>query len=165
MAATSTSEIKVVGKSGQISLGKRYAGKILELQRLDDGTLLLRAVAMVPESQLWTLQEPHRSRIAKGLAWAAETSRASRTRATPSERRESAGAVRVAAGSSHVRLDLNSPEFQDVFFRLEPAELKQVVASLRRLRELDWDASTATPDSSGKRSGTSGHRTAPQPTP
>jgi len=72
MAATATSEIKVVGKSGQISLGKRYAGKMLELQRLDDGTLLLRAVAVVPESQLWTLDEPHRSRIARGLAWAAE---------------------------------------------------------------------------------------------
>jgi hypothetical protein len=73
MAATLTGEIKVVGKSGQISLGKRYAGKTLELQRLDDGTLLLRAVAMVPESQLWTLQDPDRSRIARGLAWAAET--------------------------------------------------------------------------------------------
>lgn len=72
MAGTATSEIKVVGKSGQISLGKRYAGKMLELQRLDDGTLLLRAVAVVPESQLWTLDEPHRSRIARGLAWAAE---------------------------------------------------------------------------------------------
>lgn len=71
MPATSTSEIKVVGKSGQISLGKRYAGKTLELRRLDDGSLLLRAVAMVPESQLWTLDEPHRSRIARGLAWAA----------------------------------------------------------------------------------------------
>jgi hypothetical protein len=73
MSAASVGEIKVVGKSGQISLGKRYAGKMLELQRLDDGSLLLRAVAMVPESQLWTLQEPHRSRIARGLAWAAET--------------------------------------------------------------------------------------------
>lgn len=73
MGATSTSEIKVVGKSGQISLGKRYAGKMLELQRLDDGSLLLRAVAMVPESQLWTLEDPHRSKIARGLAWAAET--------------------------------------------------------------------------------------------
>ena len=40
---------------------------------------------------------------------------------------------------SRVRLDLNSPEFQDVLFRLEPAELKQVVASLRRLRGLDWN--------------------------
>jgi hypothetical protein len=46
----------------------------------------------------------------------------------------------VAAGASRARLDLNSPEFQDVFFRLETAELKQVVASLRRLRELDWAA-------------------------
>jgi hypothetical protein len=73
MGATVTGEIKVVGKSGQISLGKRYAGKMLELQRLDDGSLLLRAVAVVPESQLWTLQEPDRSRIARGLAWAAET--------------------------------------------------------------------------------------------
>lgn len=44
----------------------------------------------------------------------------------------------MAAAPSRVRLDLNSPEFQEVFFRLEAAELKQVVASLRRLRELDW---------------------------
>lgn len=46
----------------------------------------------------------------------------------------------MAAGARRVRLDLNSPEFQDVFFRLEEKELKQVVASLRRLRELDWSA-------------------------
>jgi hypothetical protein len=46
----------------------------------------------------------------------------------------------VAAVPDRVRLDLNSPEFQDVFFRLEAAELKQVVAGLRRLRELDWSS-------------------------
>jgi hypothetical protein len=68
-----TFEIKVVGKSGQISLGKRYAGKTLRLERRDDGTLVLTAVAMVPESQLWTLAEPDRSRIERGLAWAAST--------------------------------------------------------------------------------------------
>jgi hypothetical protein len=39
---------------------------------------------------------------------------------------------------SRVRLDLNSPEFQEVFFSLEVAELKQVAATLRRVRELDW---------------------------
>jgi hypothetical protein len=44
----------------------------------------------------------------------------------------------VAAGGSRVRLDLNSPAIQEVFFRLEVAELKQVVAGLRRLAELDW---------------------------
>jgi len=66
-------EIKVVGKSGQISLGKRYAGKTLRLERRGDGTMLLTAVAVVPESQLWTLEEPHRSQIARGLIWAAGT--------------------------------------------------------------------------------------------
>ena len=45
----------------------------------------------------------------------------------------------MPAASSRIRLDLNSPEFQDVFFRLELHELKQVVASLARLRELDWN--------------------------
>ncbi len=44
----------------------------------------------------------------------------------------------MAPASSRVRLDLNSPEFQDVFFRLELAEPKEVVGALRRLRELDW---------------------------
>lgn len=66
-------EIKVVGKSGQISLGKSYAGKTLRLERRQDGTMVLTAVAVVPESQVWTLEEPHRSRIARGLSWAAET--------------------------------------------------------------------------------------------
>jgi hypothetical protein len=45
----------------------------------------------------------------------------------------------VAAGGSRIRLDVNSPEFLDVFFGLEATELKQVVASLRRLRECDWN--------------------------
>ena len=66
-------EIKVVGKSGQISLGKKYAGKILRLERRRDGTVVLTAVAMVPENQLWTLEERHRSRIGRGLAWAGAT--------------------------------------------------------------------------------------------
>lgn len=46
----------------------------------------------------------------------------------------------MAAAGSRIRLDLNSPEFQDVFFRLQAGELKRVVASLRRLRELDWNS-------------------------
>lgn len=43
----------------------------------------------------------------------------------------------MAAGN-RVRLDLNSPQFLDVFFSLESTDLKQVVASLRRLQGLDW---------------------------
>lgn len=74
-ATALSSEIKVVGKSGQISLGKKYAGKTLRLERFEDGSITLTAVAMVPESQLWTLEEPSRSRIQRGLEWAARTTR------------------------------------------------------------------------------------------
>ncbi len=73
MPQVSGAEIKVVGKSGQISLGKSLAGKALRVERRRDGTIVLTAVAVVPESQLWTLQEPGRSRITRGLAWAAAT--------------------------------------------------------------------------------------------
>ena len=68
-----TTEVKRVGRSGQISLGKRYAGKTLRLERFRDGRIVLTAVAMVPENQLWTLAEPDRSRIERGLNWAAKT--------------------------------------------------------------------------------------------
>ena len=73
MPTVDGAEIKVVGKSGQISLGKSYAGKTLRVERQEDGRIVLTAVAMIPESQLWTLEEPDRSRIAAGLAWAAKT--------------------------------------------------------------------------------------------
>lgn len=46
----------------------------------------------------------------------------------------------MAAASNRIRLDLNGPEFQEVLFALQADELKQVVASLRRLRELDWNS-------------------------
>ena len=46
----------------------------------------------------------------------------------------------MAAAPKLVRLDLNSPAFQDVFFHLEQEDLRQVVAALRRLSELDWNS-------------------------
>jgi hypothetical protein len=39
-----------------------------------------------------------------------------------------------------VRLDLNSPAFQDVFLTLDPEDLKLVVAGLRKLQALEWDS-------------------------
>lgn len=41
--------------------------------------------------------------------------------------------------ANRVRLDLNSEAFQEVFFALEVAELKQVSATLRRLRGMNWN--------------------------
>src|SRR5258707_15761224 len=71
MPRISGTEIKVVGKSGQISLGKAFAGKALRVEHRIDGTIVLTSVSVIPTSQLWTLEEPNRSRIARGLTWAA----------------------------------------------------------------------------------------------
>lgn len=65
--------IKRVGQSGQVSIGRELAGKLLRLEQLEDGRLLLTPIVDVPESQLWTLREPHKSRIERGLAWASAT--------------------------------------------------------------------------------------------
>ncbi|MBI4700132.1 MAG: hypothetical protein HY744_03020 [Deltaproteobacteria bacterium] len=93
----SCTQIKVVGKSGQISLGKRYAGKPLRAEYRADGVVVLTPVALVPEAQLWTLAEPHRTRIAEGMAWAAlnppaETDLDALLRRTRSRRRNSRAA-------------------------------------------------------------------------
>ncbi|HEX4965964.1 MAG TPA: hypothetical protein VF173_34460 [Thermoanaerobaculia bacterium] len=45
----------------------------------------------------------------------------------------------MAARGNRVVLDLNSEEFQKTFLALETAELKQVAATLSRLRGMDWN--------------------------
>ena len=66
-------EFKRVGQSGQISIGKRYAGKALQVEHREDGSIMLTPVVAVPESQLWTLEKPHRDRIKRALEWSADT--------------------------------------------------------------------------------------------
>ena len=46
----------------------------------------------------------------------------------------------MPAARNRILLDLNNPEFQGILYRLEAAELEQVISSLRRLRELDWNS-------------------------
>lgn len=47
--------LKEVGASGQISLGKKYAGQLFELQTLADGSITLLPVKVVPAPH--TVQE------------------------------------------------------------------------------------------------------------
>ncbi len=68
----STYDIKKVGSSGQITLGKRLAGKFLRIEEKPDGTMVLTPVIDIPESQLWVFQEPNKSKILAAVAWAEE---------------------------------------------------------------------------------------------
>lgn len=49
--------LKEVGASGQISLGKKYAGQLFDLQTADDGSIVMRPVKVVPATATATVQE------------------------------------------------------------------------------------------------------------
>ena len=53
MAQPTNSEIKTISSSGQISLGKAFAGKVVKLERLDDGRWMVTPVKVIPEHLAW----------------------------------------------------------------------------------------------------------------
>ena len=55
--------LKEVGASGQISLGKKYAGKLFDMQFIDDGRVQLTPVKVVP------VVEEKRAAYGSGDAW------------------------------------------------------------------------------------------------
>ena len=93
-SAEHASDIKRVGKSGQISLGKQHAGRYYREERHPDGTIVLSPVVVVSESH-WTVRDA--PKIRRALAWASETPpRASDVDAlAPGPTRSSAGKRRA----------------------------------------------------------------------
>jgi hypothetical protein len=65
---TVESDIKRVGKSGQISIGKQYAGQYFREQREENGAIILVPVVVVARSH-WSVRD--QTKIRTALAWAA----------------------------------------------------------------------------------------------
>lgn len=64
--------LKMVGSSGQLSLGKKYAGKYFEIEQMEDGALVLRPMKVIPESEAW-LQEPEiQKKLHRAKEWMKE---------------------------------------------------------------------------------------------
>lgn len=66
-------ELKSVGASGQISIGKKYAGRFFELNTQSDGAIILRPMRVVPESEAPLHQEPMKGKLKKAEVWLVET--------------------------------------------------------------------------------------------
>jgi hypothetical protein len=64
--------VKVIGASGQISLGKQYAGQTLLMEQVEEGVWLLKIAKVIPDSELWIHTEPEKTRIDKAVSWAGE---------------------------------------------------------------------------------------------
>jgi hypothetical protein len=70
-ASKATTVIKTVSPSGQISLGKKYAGKTVIIEQPKEGEWNIKTGATIPENELWMHEEPTKTKIWEALEWAA----------------------------------------------------------------------------------------------
>jgi len=69
-AANPTSSIKVIGANGQISLGKRFAGRQVVVEEQEPGVWLVRTATVIPDNERW-LQHPQAvADLQNALDWA-----------------------------------------------------------------------------------------------
>jgi len=67
-----TVDVKTIGSSGQISLGKEHAGRTVTVEEIEAGVWLIKAARVIPESEMW-LQDPRvGDTLNRALEWAGE---------------------------------------------------------------------------------------------
>ena len=85
--------VKSVGRNGQITLGKEFAGRLVMLDQAAPGVWTLKLGEFVPDGERW-LHEPEVSaKLDRALKWAAEN--------TPRETRVDALAAKISAPARH----------------------------------------------------------------
>ena len=62
--------IKTVGSSGQISLGKKFAGQTVILSELDTGVWLVKLGRFIPDNEKWLHAPEVQGMLNKAVDWA-----------------------------------------------------------------------------------------------
>ncbi len=69
-------EIKTIGSSGQISLGKQYAGRTVTVEQIADGVWTIKTAQVIPDDELWLHTPEVRASLDRALEWSASNPRA-----------------------------------------------------------------------------------------
>jgi hypothetical protein len=64
-----TLDIKTVGKSGQISLGKSLAGTDFIMEELPGGDIILKRAIVIPANERWLHDPTMKKRLAAAEKW------------------------------------------------------------------------------------------------
>jgi hypothetical protein len=64
--------VKTVGNSGQISLGKEYAGRTVLVDEIEPGVWIIKTGEFIPDSEYWMFAPGVKERIDRAIAWAEE---------------------------------------------------------------------------------------------
>jgi hypothetical protein len=70
MGMDSMAAIKTVGHSGQISLGKEYAGRHVLVEEITPGVWIVKLGEFIPDSERWMWEPKTRADIDRAIAWA-----------------------------------------------------------------------------------------------
>jgi len=65
-------EVKTIGASGQISLGKQNAGRTVTVEEIETGVWLVKTARVIPDSELWLHQPAVKRDLDRAIAWAEE---------------------------------------------------------------------------------------------
>jgi len=63
-------EVKTIGSSGQISLGKQHAGRTVRVEQVEEGVWLIKVARVIPENELWLHTPSASARLDRAVEWA-----------------------------------------------------------------------------------------------
>ncbi len=63
-------QTKIIGTSGQISLGKQYAGQQVIIEEIEPGEWRIQTAISIPKSQAWVHTKDMQVEIDQALSWA-----------------------------------------------------------------------------------------------
>ena len=64
--------VKSVGRNGQITLGKEFAGRLVMINQSAPGVWTLKMGEFVPDSERWLHRPGDKAKLDRALKWAAE---------------------------------------------------------------------------------------------
>ncbi|GAA5252384.1 hypothetical protein KNCP2_06720 [Candidatus Rickettsia kedanie] len=67
--------IKQVRNNGQISLGKKYAGKQIQVLTLSDGTIIIKPGKFIPDNEMWLYNNNNNELLDKAIKWVEKNKR------------------------------------------------------------------------------------------
>ncbi len=68
-------EIETIGSNGQISLGKKYAGRTVIVEQVERGVWIVRTAKVIPDNERWLHTSKARSDLDKALELSSRTER------------------------------------------------------------------------------------------
>jgi hypothetical protein len=69
-AMTIQPSVKMIGANGQISLGKKFAGRQVLVEEQEPGVWLVRTAVVIPDDERWLQQPQAAADLQNALTWA-----------------------------------------------------------------------------------------------